>query len=135
MGDKKSAKLVDQASVLLVTDVKRAARFWHEQLGFGAGSFWGNPPDSCLLTRDGQHVFLAQISDPHCLVPFQKFNPNLWNLYLFVDDVEALQREFKKAGVAMAYGLTDQPYRCREFGVRDPDGNIIAFGQNLDGSL
>lgn len=135
MGGKKNALLHDQASVLLVSDVVEAARFWHEKLGFNEGSFWGDPPDFCICAREGQHVFLSQAPDPELIIPFHRVNRNLWNLYFFVENVEALFKEYKKSKAPIAYGMTDQPYGCREFGVQDPDGNVIGFGQNLDGKL
>ncbi|MEM1060039.1 MAG: VOC family protein [Verrucomicrobiota bacterium] len=135
MGANKHAILQDQAAVLLVTDVVEAAGFWHDKLGFSEGSFWGDPPDFCICQRDGQSVFLAQATGQAALVPLRQLNPHLWNFYLFVDNVEAMYREVKKRGAPLEYGLCDQPYGCREFAVRDPDGNVVGIGQNRDGAL
>jgi uncharacterized glyoxalase superfamily protein PhnB len=50
-------------------------------------------------------------------------------MYFWVDDVDALYKEFVERGAKIDYGLCNQPYGCREFGARDIDGHDIGFGQ------
>ena len=38
----------------------------------------------------------------------------------------------KARGAIIDYEPCDQPYGCREFGIKDPDGHDIAFGQDLE---
>jgi uncharacterized glyoxalase superfamily protein PhnB len=51
-----------------------------------------------------------------------------------VSDVAALYAEMKQRGAIIDYGLEDQPYGVREFGVRDPDGHDIGFPQAVENS-
>ncbi len=56
----------------------------------------------------------------------------MWNIYMWVDDVEGLYNELVDRGAKIDYELCEQPYGCREFGVQDLDGYDIAFGQDMD---
>lgn len=48
--------------------------------------------------------------------------------YVAVDDPDALFARARAAGVTIEEGLTDRSYGSREFIVRDPEGNVWAFG-------
>ena len=48
--------------------------------------------------------------------------------YVAVDDVDALCDRAKDAGAEIVYGPQDQDYGSRDFGARDPEGNIWSFG-------
>ena len=50
------------------------------------------------------------------------------SVYVVVDDPDALHERAVAAGAEVIYGLTDQPYGSREFGVRDLEGNAWSFG-------
>ena len=56
----------------------------------------------------------------------------VWNLYIRVDDVEAIYAEFQRRGAPIDYTLYDAPSGFREFGVQDPDGHDIAVGQRIE---
>ncbi len=43
-----------------------------------------------------------------------------------------LAAEFGAAGVDISKSLHDAVYGMREFGVTDPDGNVLCFGEELD---
>ena len=45
-----------------------------------------------------------------------------------VDDVDALHDHAVAAGAEVALELTDTDYGSRDFTLRDPEGNLWAFG-------
>jgi uncharacterized glyoxalase superfamily protein PhnB len=49
-------------------------------------------------------------------------------LYCGIDDVDALYERVREAGGDIAMDLTDTDYGSRDFTVRDPEGNLWAFG-------
>jgi len=51
--------------------------------------------------------------------------------YVFVDDVEALFREFEAKGAAIRRAPENQPYGLRDFVVEDPEGHRVVFGTAL----
>lgn len=124
-------RLVGSAPILLVKDVVASAHYYRDKLGFAYDRFWGEPACFCTLWRDNHHVMLSRVEDPKHIVPHHKVVDKMWNIYFWVDDVGSLYRELEKRGAKIDYGLCDQPYGCREFGVQDLDGYDIAFGQDL----
>jgi predicted enzyme related to lactoylglutathione lyase len=65
------------------------------------------------------------------IVPNWKIVDKVWNVYIRVDDVETIYAEVQERGAPIDYSLYDAPHGFREFGVTDPDGYDIAFGQRL----
>ena len=127
------AKIIGSAPILLVADVVASAEYYRDKLGFEFDRFWGEPPCFCMPHRDGHVVMLSQVEDPKHIVPHYKVVENLWNIYFWVDDVEAIHAELTGRGATIDYDLCIQPHGCKEFGVQDLDGYDIAFGQDLDG--
>jgi uncharacterized glyoxalase superfamily protein PhnB len=122
-------KLISSAPVLFVRDVRAAAAHYRDAMGFGFDGFHGDPPLLVILGRDGLHVMLKEVTDPAAIVPRWHVSAGLWDVYFWVDDVEALFREFEARGATVDYGPSDQPYGCREFGTQDIDGHDLGFGQ------
>jgi uncharacterized glyoxalase superfamily protein PhnB len=123
------SKLIGSAAVLLVKNVVVAANHYRDALGFEYKKFYGNPPGFVILCRDGMHLMLKQVSNPDLVAPHWTASAGLWNVYFWVSDVEALHSEFVQRGAKIDYGICDQPYGCREFGIQDLDGYDIGFGQ------
>jgi catechol 2,3-dioxygenase-like lactoylglutathione lyase family enzyme len=126
------AKIIGSAPILLVRDVVAAANYYRDKMGFTYERFWGEPECFCILWRDRFHLMLSQVEDEKSIVPHYKVVEKMWNVYFWVDDVQALYQELKQRGATIDYDLCEQPYGCREFGIQDLDGYDIAFGQDLD---
>ena len=62
----------------------------------------------------------------------ERTNNEEWSAYLYVDDVDTHHEAVKATGVEIVYPLEDQFYGCRDYTIRDPDGHLIAFGQEID---
>jgi uncharacterized glyoxalase superfamily protein PhnB len=75
---------------------------------------------------------LSQVDDSKSITPHYKIVENMWNVYFWVSDADALYDELKSRGAKIDYELCDQPYGCREFGIQDLDGYDIAFGQDME---
>lgn len=54
--------------------------------------------------------------------------PGTLALYLAIPDADAAHDRIRAAGGEIVMPLTDQPYGSRDFSVRDPEGNVWAFG-------
>ncbi len=123
------ARLTASAPVLLVKDVVAAANCYRDTMGFHYQRFWGEPASFVILKRDEMHVMLRQADDHRHVVPHWTVGDQLWNIYFWVSDVDALHAEYVARGAKIDCGLCDQPYGCREFGTQDLDGHDIGFGQ------
>ncbi|MGI9387722.1 MAG: VOC family protein, partial [Methyloligellaceae bacterium] len=89
--------------------------------------FWGEPPCFCIIGRGSVTIFLDQLREPGD-IPVNQY----WAAYVYVDNVDAFAEEIRKRDGEILRGPENMPHGCREFDVRDPDGHIIAFGQDLD---
>ena len=126
------AKITSSAPVLLVRDVVAAASYFRDKLGFAYDRLWGDPPDFCMVRRDGQVVMLSQAPAGAKLVPHWQVVDRMWDVYFWVDDVDAIYEELQGRGAIIDYTLGIKPYGVKEFGVQDLDDHDIAFGQVLD---
>ena len=118
-------RIEQAAPVLLSSDLARTAAWYREALGWECALF-GDPPNFSIASRVGQRVMYVRTATP--VVPNWHVVGSTWNVYIRVDDVDAWHAELVGRGVELDYGLGDQPWGMREFGVQDPDGHDIAFG-------
>ena len=121
------ATCIRSAPILQVRDVLRSRDFYTEKLGFSSHGVWGEPPCFCIVGRGTVTIMLDASRDTGPL-PVNQY----WAAYVYVDDVETLHREYTAAGVEIPRQPEDMPYGCRDFDVRDSDGHLIAFGQDLN---
>ena len=113
-------------AVLEVSDVEKSAAWYEANLGFDAGTFFGEPPAFCIVARDTVTIALDRSREQRPTLRNQ-----YWAVYVYVDDVDALTEEFRAKDIEIVRGPVDQPYGCREIDIVDPDGHIIGFGQDL----
>lgn len=123
-------RLTGSSAVLLVSDIDRAVAFWRDRLGFACKTY-GEPPDFATASRDDASVLLALCRTPGAIVPNWKLVDKTWNVYIRVDDADAIYAELQDRGAPIDYELYDAPHGFREFGTQDPDGHDIAFGQPI----
>ena len=123
------------APYFIVDDVVTTANYYRDKLGFQYERFWGEPPCFCMVQRSGIVIMLAQFEKTGFMRPNHTVEPErgAWDAYIWIDNADALHAEFKSKGVAIARGICDQPYGCRDFDVEDCNGYRLCFGQNLEG--
>ena len=113
------AQFVQGAPVLHVPDVKAAAAFYRDVLGFtwdfGDASY-------AVVWRDNSAIHFVRDDGA----------PNGVHLFQWVRDVDAYYREVRGRGAVVASELADRPYGIREFGVQDLNGVGIVFGQDIE---
>jgi catechol 2,3-dioxygenase-like lactoylglutathione lyase family enzyme len=125
------ASLTGSSAVLLVADIERSVEYYRDRLGFTC-EIHGEPPDFIVAKRDDVTILMALCGDPERIVPHWRIVPNVWNVFIRVDDVEAIYEEVQRRGAGIDYTLYDAPSGFREFGVQDPDGHDIAIGQPIE---
>jgi uncharacterized glyoxalase superfamily protein PhnB len=123
-------RLTGVSPVLLVSDLDLAVAWYRDRLGFQCATY-GDPPNFATADRDEATILLALAEDAERIVPNWKIVDGTWNVYIRVDDVEAIYAEVQERGALLDYALYDTPYGFREFGVQDPDGHDIAIGQRV----
>ncbi len=123
------ARITSTAAVLLVKDVVASANYFRDRLGFEYDKLWGEPPGFCMVWRDSHVVMLSQAPTDAQLVPNWRIVDKMWNLYIWVDDVDAIYAELRQRGAIIDYEMCLQPYGVKEFGVQDLDDHDIGIGQ------
>ncbi len=126
-----NAKLTGSAAVLLVSDVDISAEYYSSKLGFDSVRFYGDPHDFCILGRDGYYLMLSKATAADTIIPNWKLKEKTSNVYFWVDDAEKIYHEYLERGVEIDYTLYITHYNVKEFGVTDPDGYDISFGEIL----
>jgi len=128
------ARLTGSSAVLLVADIERSVEYYRDRLGFTC-EVHGEPPDFIVAKRDEVIILMALCEEPERIVPNWRIVSTVWNVFIRVDDVEAIYEEVQRRGAPIDYTLDDAPSGFREFGVQDPDEHDIAIGQPIkDGS-
>jgi predicted enzyme related to lactoylglutathione lyase len=124
------ARLTGISPVLLVADLERSVAYYRDRLGFTCGTY-GDPPNFATADREGATLLLALAEDTSRLVPHWRIVDKMWNVYIRCDDADAIYAEVQERGAEIDYTIYDAPHGFREFGVSDPDGHDIAFGQPM----
>lgn len=120
-----SPKLDRATPVLRSGDYATARQFWTGGLGFALREEGGDPPRFGIFRRDGATVFVDGWHGPEA-----EEGP-AWRAYFHTDDVDALAAEVQAQGVTLLSGPEDKVYGMREITLRDPDGNLLCFGQDV----
>ena len=122
------------APYFIVDDVVATANYYRDKLGFQYERFWGEPPCFCMVHRSGVIIMLGQLENTGVMRPNRIVDPEggAWDAYIWIENADALNAEFKSKGITIARDICDQPYGCRDFEVDDYNGYRLCFGQNLE---
>ena len=123
--------LTAHATVLLDDDVQVAGDYYQDKLGFEVTYFDKNPSHYAYANRGEVWMHFACFADAGPEPNSVAVPPDMFDAYVYVDDVDALHAELAERGAEIIGVVTDTEYGCREFRVRDPDGYILAFGKVL----
>jgi predicted enzyme related to lactoylglutathione lyase len=121
------------APYLVVDDVVVTANNYRDKLGFDCERFWNEPPSFCMVKRSGVCILLAQLEQPGVMRPNRLVDPEggAWDAYIWIDDADRLNEEFKAKGVKITRDIGDRLYGCRDFDVEDCNGYRLCFGQSV----
>jgi uncharacterized glyoxalase superfamily protein PhnB len=115
--------------VLFTMDIPRTLAFYKDKLGFECLGTWLDPPVYAIVARD-RHAIHFRCAKPPTPNP-EKYEEELLDAYLYVDDADALYAEYAAKGVEFTRELANMPWNSREFVVRDCDGRLLAFGADV----
>src|SRR5262249_18889004 len=124
-------KLESQATVLLVDDVSRAAEYYRDRLGFEVTFFDKNPTHYAYASRDEVWLHFACFRDAAPRPNVEVVPPDMFDVYIYVDDLGALHEELVERGAEVIQPPAGMGYGMEEIRVRDPFGYILAFGKAM----
>jgi catechol 2,3-dioxygenase-like lactoylglutathione lyase family enzyme len=117
------------ATVLIVDDVAAALDYYRDRLGFEGHAWEVNPTHYGYASRGGCHVHFCHAGVAPPKPNHVAFPPDMFDLYVYVDDVDALHEELAGRGAEILNVPVNTEYGLREIRVRDPHGYILAFGK------
>ena len=114
------------------TDLRATLQFYTERLGFTCNGVYPDAEQPCWLSlRHGDIEIMFSLRNEHRREFTEAAQPILTGaLYFNPEDVKALWEELKDK-VTVEYPLEDFDYGMREFGIRDCNGYLLQFGQEL----
>jgi len=112
-------QFIQGAPVLHVPDVQAAACYYRDVLGFG----WD-------FGNDGYSVVWGDNSAIH-FVRDERLPAGV-HLFQWIRDVDACYREISARGAQVEAPPADRPYGIRELAVRDINGIVVIFGQDIE---
>ncbi|GAB2208193.1 hypothetical protein ROS1_50100 [Roseibium sp. ROS1] len=125
MPDTKPPHLSNIAPVFPVSDLKAAVAYYRNRLLFESRFEWADteaePVRYAILCRDHVELHLSAGAGRHPATA-----------YCFVAGIDGYYTSVTEAGADIAEAITDRPWDMREFGARDPDGNMLYFGEHLE---
>jgi len=117
------------APQFFTTNLTATLKYYKDKLGFDCLGTWHDPPVYAIVARDGHRIHFRG-AEPPAGHP-DKYDDELLDAYLFVDNVDALYAEYASRGVEFTRALGDTPWQSREFVVKDCDGRLLAFGAGV----
>ena len=112
--------------VLRSGDYPRSRAFYEGRLGYAVVEEGREPARFGIFRRGQSYLFVNAWNGP------PPPSPGGWDAYVHVSGVDALHDEYAAAGAEIARAVELAVYGMREFEVRDPDGNVICFGEDAD---
>ena len=119
------------APEFLVADVTKAAEHYRDKLGFRiVGYFFEDPPVFAMVGRDDRIIMLS-LAQSSRGGSNRSHKREAIDAYLWVDDVDALYSELQQSGADIIMPPTLRIYAMKEIEVRDLDGYVLCFGQDV----
>ena len=117
------------APQFFVLDIPATLAYYQEKLGFACLGTWQDPPAYAIVARDNRRIHF-RCAEPPTPNP-DKYDDELLDAYVFVEDADALYAEYQARGVEFTRELGNTPWGSREFVLKDCDGRLLAFGSDL----
>ena len=122
-----ASRITAFAPQLLVDDLDGAIAFYRDVLGFSFGPPWQG--FYAIGKRDGFAVHLKCAPKAVADRAHRRQNGHL-DIYAGVIGVHALYEACKAKGATIVKPLARTPWGTNDFYIADPEGYILAFGEN-----
>lgn len=120
---------IERCAVYLPTrNVDELVEYYERVYGFTVA--YRAASEFAICARGAATVMFRRVADPQTISP-NEGQGGTWDLFCWVDDVLHLHAELAGRGADVVYGPVRQPYGTTEFAVRDPQGYVLGFGQDI----
>lgn len=120
-----------------VPDIVRTAEYYRDTLGFEIAGYWDGDhatfeadpaPVFGIVSRGRVQLFFNRADGPEVRTGRAE---GAYDLYVRVRGVDALAAELRSRGAELLDGPEDRVYGQRELVVRDLNGLILTFGEEI----
>jgi len=111
--------------IMTISDIVQAREFYINKLGFKLDFEWGNPTGYIGLFRDEVSLHLINSTNSR-----QKAGTG--NISFITSEVDSYFQQCLDCQVEIIVPPENREYGLRDFSVKDPDGNILNFGCDID---
>jgi uncharacterized glyoxalase superfamily protein PhnB len=127
--------LIMAVPMLYVADIRRALGFYVDRLGFEARQVSGEPPFYAEVGRGGAQLALRITHRPPIDPAVRASEPMLLQAAIRTGgDIKAYYLEVLAGGAEIDTPLFREPWGPQAFVVKDPDGNLVSFGERGPGA-
>ena len=133
MATKRKAKcrMSQIAPQWLVDDVISTAEYYRDVLGFTFNNFFGNPPAFVIVSRDGVQLNFRQTKD-RGNTSGTRLVADTYDAYVRVSNVESLAEDLRAKNANIVHEPVTRIYNMRELVVRDCNGYVLCFGEDVE---
>jgi catechol 2,3-dioxygenase-like lactoylglutathione lyase family enzyme len=120
----------DAVSIVPINDIEKTVSFYTDVLGFERRMVSDDKTFATVVHGEAA-IHLTKTTDKQVL----RATANNISIYLWVRQIDKLYEQLKSKLDLLPNGRVrapfDQPYGMREFHVKDPDGCLLFFGENI----
>jgi catechol 2,3-dioxygenase-like lactoylglutathione lyase family enzyme len=131
-------RMLDAIPALPVQDMPRSVTFYRDNLGW---TVVHQETSFAIVQRDEVAIHLwaaadetwrTRTSGPPVVSGAESFIAGTASCRVYLDDIDGLYRTLDPLGIVHPNGrLRATPWGTREFGILDPDGNLITFAERV----
>jgi catechol 2,3-dioxygenase-like lactoylglutathione lyase family enzyme len=127
----KVARLKMISPQFVVPDVKIAAEYYRDVLGFKILDYFMEPPVYAIVRRDAVEIHFGKSDHGQGPARNQERRAGGLDAYIWVTDVDELHAELASRGAKIVEGPIKTVYKCYEIVVEDQFGFRLTFGMDI----
>ncbi|HEX9160503.1 MAG TPA: VOC family protein [Thermoanaerobaculia bacterium] len=137
MSDRSHIRFKSAVPQFTVPDIVRTAEYYRDILGFEIAGYWNGqkagfdtdpPPVFGIVERDDVQLFFNRANQSDVRTGRARGG---YDAYFHVTGIDAFADEVRRRGAEIIDGPDDRVYGQREIVIRDCNGLILAFAQDL----
>src|SRR5688572_23578873 len=119
-------KFKDSVPVVATSDVRSTVDYYSSVLGFREHFVFGEPPVYAGVERDGVLLYVAHDPKMAAVLKISDLHPDI---FLWVQDVDAVFAEHRQRGAKIIEGVADRPWDARQYVLEDPNGYRLKIAE------
>ena len=120
------------APQFIVEDVRVAAEYYRDVLGFRILGYFLDPPVFAMVARDRAEIHFGKADAGAAISPNIERRKISSDAYIWTTDLDALHEELVEKGALIVEPPSMRVYRCYEMKVQDPFGFQLVFSMDFE---